>query len=198
MAVVPTDRGGRGVGPSLAMFTRYLATVLVLSASLSCPLAPELQELLHTAHAGDLELHLGKCAAADLRRGVKRARGTTVERRYCASLKSLGGVVERAAKLRRAARRALGPHRAANGLRQASGSPWPLRPGAAALPRRPLGHAGGEAPAVAGRRSPACRGAAGRRARRDDRLRPGRARRRGPARRGREARRALARQGSRQ
>ena len=47
---------------------------------------------------------LGKHATADLRRGTRRARVQYRQRRYCASLRTLGHVIERATKLRAGAR----------------------------------------------------------------------------------------------
>ena len=98
------------------MFNRCLATVL---ASLIVAFLPAGAEAAKTSFKpltrAVSESHVGKRAAADLRRGVQRARGQYRQRRYCASVKSLGRVVERAAKSRassRVARSALSVQRA--------------------------------------------------------------------------------------
>ncbi len=87
------------------MFNRCLVTALALSSVALLPASAgaagiSFAPLTRAISASDL----GKHASADLRRGVERAGVHYRERRYCASLKRLGGVVERAATLRRGAR----------------------------------------------------------------------------------------------
>ena len=83
------------------MLKRYLATVLAFLIVAFLPAGAAAAEISFTplkrAVSGS---HVGKRAAADLRRGVHRARSEYRQRRYCASVKSLGRIVERAAKLR--------------------------------------------------------------------------------------------------
>jgi serine protease len=91
--------------PSCAMFNRYLATALALSIVAFLPAGAaaagtSFAPLTRAISAS----HVGKQPSADLRRSVRRARAHYRAHRYCASLKTLGGVAERAAKLRRGAR----------------------------------------------------------------------------------------------
>lgn len=98
------------------MSKRCLATVLALLIVAFLPagaVAAEISFRPLTRAVSDS--HVGKRAAADMRRGVDRARRQHSRRHHCASVKSLGRVVERAAKLRGAGRVA----RAARSLQRA-------------------------------------------------------------------------------
>ena len=98
------------------MSKRCLATVLALLIVAFLPagaVAAEISFRPLTRAVSDS--HVGKRAGADLRRGVHRARTEYRRRHHCASVKSLGRVVERAAKLRGAGR----VERAARSLQRA-------------------------------------------------------------------------------
>ena len=98
------------------MSKRCLATVLALLIVAFLPagaVAAEISFRPLTRALSDSDV--GKRAEADLRRGVHRARTEYRRRHHCASVKSLGRVVERAAKLRGAGR----VERAARSLQRA-------------------------------------------------------------------------------
>src|SRR5215204_596697 len=94
------------------MSKRCLATVLALSAAAFLPAGAVAAEISFAPLTrGVANSHVGKRAAADLR----RARSAYRHRRYCASVKSLGRVAERAAKRSTGAR----VERAARSLQRA-------------------------------------------------------------------------------
>jgi serine protease len=81
------------------MLNRYLATVFALLIVAFLPASAVAAETSFTPLTRAVSsAHVGKRAAADLRRGVHRARNAYRQRHYCASVKSLGRVVERAGK----------------------------------------------------------------------------------------------------
>jgi serine protease len=87
------------------MFKRYLATALALSIIGLLPAGASASGISFAPLTRSItSSHLGKHKAAGLRRGAHRARVQYRGHRYCASLRTLGGVVERASKLRRGAR----------------------------------------------------------------------------------------------
>ena len=86
------------------MFVRLLTAAIVLSIVALLPAGASAAGVSFTPLTRSITTaHVDKHAAADLRRGVKRARQQYRAHRYCASLKTLGGMVDRAAKLRQAA-----------------------------------------------------------------------------------------------
>jgi hypothetical protein len=86
------------------MFVRLLTTAVVLAIVALLPAGASAAGVSFAPLARSITTaHVDKHAAVDLRRGVKRARQQYGARRYCASLKTLGGVIDRAAKLRRGA-----------------------------------------------------------------------------------------------
>jgi serine protease len=87
------------------MFKRSLATVLALSILAFLPAGAAAAGISFAPLTRSItSAHLGKHKTAGLRRGVQRARVAYRGHRYCASLKTLGGVVERAAEVRGAVR----------------------------------------------------------------------------------------------
>ena len=133
-AVVPHRLAGSRLAPSCAcpLVTHSRRSYSPLQ-SVSCPPAPKPRhhDLVRAAQGSVAKSHLGKRAAADLRRGMRRARGQYRQRRYCASVKSLGHVVERATKRRaggRVARSARSVQRAIFVKRAARGGRCGLAP----------------------------------------------------------------------
>jgi len=97
------------------MFVRLLSSAVALAIVASLPAGASAAGVSFAPLTRSITTaHVDKHAAAQLRRGVKRAGRQYRARRYCASLKTLGGVVDRAAKLRRGA----GVERAARKVRR--------------------------------------------------------------------------------